>query len=75
MKTYKHVEYPESDGYRDGCKVCWRYYTDKAKADECAKAARLNAEIDAARGYDFGYNAPGTIDWIEQRQMWEVCCP
>lgn len=67
--------YPESDDTRTGCKVGWRYYRDEAKAKECAEAAKVNARIDAGLGYDFGFCAPGSIEWSEKRQMFEVCIP
>jgi hypothetical protein len=75
MKSTEYKPYPTYEDFRCGCKVSWRYYTDRALADEASVAARHNAKIDAAQGYDFGYCSPGTVEWIEQRQMWEVCCP
>lgn len=71
----KQMAYPKHDAYRSGCKVGWYYYLKREDADQASKAAIHNAEIDAALGYDFGYQCPGTIRWSEQRQMWEVCVP
>lgn len=75
MKPPKELPYPEYDDFRCGLKVCWRLYKDKAAAEDCAKAAKHNAKIASSYGYDFGYCAPGTIDWCDRKEMWEVCCP
>lgn len=73
---------PKYDGLREGCKVGWRYYRDKAVAEEACKIARYNAVIDASLGYDFGYCSPGSMrlvgsdakgDWVPFIGMYEVC--
>jgi hypothetical protein len=75
MGRENYRDYPDCDDQRSGCKVGWRYYRDRKAAEECAEAAKHNARIDASLGYDFGYCAPGSIDWSEKRQMHEVCIP
>lgn len=54
-------DYPVPVRSRGGCKVSWNYYRTREEAEICAKAARHNAEIALADGFDFGYCAPGTI--------------
>jgi hypothetical protein len=66
--------YPEADDARCGCKVGWRTYKDRAKAEECSKAAKVNAAIDAGLGYDFGYQMPESIKKLADGRF-EVCIP
>jgi hypothetical protein len=66
-----YLPMPKSVAMRSGCKVGWRYYLDEETAREAGKAARHNGQVDAARGYDFGYCAPGSVErahgsWIEK---------
>lgn len=75
MAKYQTV--PQGEAVRSGCKVCWYYYRTEAEAQAASKVAKHNARIDAAAGYDFGYQSPG---WItppgEQNfypDLWEVC--
>lgn len=70
----KHLPYPKEDDSRCGCKVSWYIYKDRAAAEEAAKAAKHNARIDAARGYDFGFQSPGSISKLEDGRF-EVCIP
>jgi hypothetical protein len=79
-----YLSYPEADEYRSGCKVSWNYYRDEARAKEAAIAARHNAKLQMAQGYDFGYQCPGNItkmrsnfdgEWAKYNDMWEVCMP
>ena len=58
-KMSKYKSYPEPVDKEIGHKVAWYYYDNLKDAEACKKAARVNAHIDAARGYDFGYRAPG----------------
>ena len=67
-----YMPYPKEDDFRGGCKVSWLIYKDRKKAEEAAKAAKHNARIDAARGYDFGFQCPGSIDELEDGR-YEVC--
>ncbi len=67
-----YLPYPKEDDFRGGCKVSWLIYSDKAVAEEAAKAAKHNARIDAARGYDFGFQSPGSIDERKDGR-YEVC--
>lgn len=53
--------YPKPASVRSGCKVGWYTYTTREEAEEAAAAARWNASIKSAYGYDFGYTPPGTI--------------
>lgn len=74
----RYMQYPQEDDRRSGCKVSWNYYRDKAKAEECAKAAVHNARLQEQAGYDFGYCAPGSIEQIKKGDragMYEVCLP
>lgn len=50
VKPLGYKQMPPDDGMRSGCKVGWRYYKDKTIAEEAAKIARHNADIDAAQG-------------------------
>ena len=70
----KRMQYPPCQASRCGIKVGWRSYADKTDADKCAEAARHNAEIDRADGFDFGYNAPGSISQTDDG-LFEVCIP
>jgi hypothetical protein len=77
-KKLDYREYPKPSGYRSGCKVSWYYYHDRANADKAAAAAKHNAVIQAGLGFDFGYQAPGSIHKAEggdNAGMWEVCIP
>lgn len=75
--SYKH--YPTPVKFRSGCKVSWKYYTTREEAEEAAKAARHNAEIQWSLGYDFGYCSPGSITEVkaecEYKGLYEVCIP
>jgi hypothetical protein len=67
---------PHEDALRVGIKVQWHYYKDKVVAEAAGKIARHNAEIDAAQGYDFGYQSPGSVRLIDEGQykgLYEVC--
>jgi hypothetical protein len=68
------MEYPSADDYRSGIKVGWRTYKTREEADRCATAAKHNAIIDRAAGYDFGYNMPGTVEATADGRF-EVCIP
>jgi hypothetical protein len=70
--------YPKADGQRSGVKVGWRYYRDLDAAKACAAAAKHNAQIYAAMGYDFGFCAPGRVTAQldgEYAGMYSVCIP
>lgn len=62
---------------RSGLKVAWYYYADKQTADQASEIARHNGQIDAAMGYDFGYQNPGSVRSPDQQTfypgLWEVC--
>lgn len=77
--------YPKAEGTRSGCKVSWLYYSNEADAREAAEAAKVNARLDEAMGYDFGFQSPGTYfqvgavpltgEYAKFNGMWEVCIP
>lgn len=74
--------YPKPDGFRSGMKVSWNYYRNRADAEICAAAAQHNARIQLSQGFDFGYQSPGSITVITERNgmpdklgMFEVCLP
>jgi hypothetical protein len=76
--------YPKEDAMRVGCKVGWLYYKDYKVAEKASKIAAYNADIQAARGFEFGYCSPGSIksprtnmtgEWEKYNGMWEVCIP
>lgn len=78
------MDYPEPTAVRGGCKVSWNYYRARREANICAKAAKHNAQIALADGFDFGYCAPGSIrkvpegvrhNNIDLGGMYEVCLP
>lgn len=80
----KWKDYPLTDKSRTGCKVSWNYYESDDAAKRCAEAARWNASIQEAQGYDFGYCAPGWIEKMthpaphgrpELAGLYEVCIP
>ena len=84
MKTYNWAEpkAPESQAYRSGCKVRWKYYDSREDAELASKAASHDREIQLGRGYDFGYCWPGSISWVGpehscggENGRWEVCFP
>lgn len=73
-----YAAYPATRYIEVGYKVGWRYYDNRADAEECAEAARHNAAIQAGLGYDFGYCSPGSITkMVEGRYAgyYEVCIP
>jgi len=57
----------------DGCKVGWAVYRLKADADLIARQAKKDAKKKAERGYDFGYQSPGTVTRVENG--YRVCLP
>jgi hypothetical protein len=80
MSTW--ATYPEAQARETGSKVSWRYYDKREDADAASEAAKHDAEIQAMRGYDFGYCCPGDIRWVEAgtrlggaNGRWEVCLP
>lgn len=77
MSTKKkpfEFDYPKCDRYDDGCKVCWRIYKDGKDARRAAQIARKEARHKELRGYDFGYQSPGTITTLSDGSF-SVCCP
>ena len=69
----KEKAYPKYDSVKSGNKVSWIYYTSKDKALEASEVAKHNAEIKLAQGYDFGYQAPSSVEEVDGR--FEVCIP
>jgi hypothetical protein len=73
--------YPDPAEYRTGMKVSWNYYKTLAEAELCSLAAKHNAQIQLAAGYDFGYQSPGSIRPPRPgtnefyADLYEVCLP
>lgn len=67
VTNYPTFTYPEPKERRIGIKVKWYYYDNEADAKTAAEVARKQADYQASRGYDFGYQSPGSIrrhqDW------------
>jgi hypothetical protein len=83
-KRYDYAVYPSTPNIRVGCKVGWRYYDRMIDAKRCAEAAKKNAAIQMAQGYDFGYCMPGSIRKVptdaddvanDYAGKFEVCIP
>lgn len=74
MKKSRLRDYSKPVKTRSGCKVSWAYYATEAEAKECGIAARFNAQILEAQGYDFGYQSPGSISKTSDG-LYEVCLP
>jgi len=79
-----YIQEPTPKTFRVGCKVSWNYYETEAEALIAAKAAIHNAAVQESRGYDFGYQSPGSVkqmkpdlkgEWAEFSGLWEVCMP
>lgn len=91
MKTAKNsgsttapsTQAPEPVNFRVGCKVMWNYYKTREEAEIAAQHARAEARERAAQGFDFGYCAPGSIEFkdperypnSEYKGLYEVCFP
>jgi hypothetical protein len=69
-----YMTYPESIAASNGCKVSWRTYETRAEAETCALAAKHNARLDEALGYDFGFATPGEIKETKDG-LFEVTTP
>lgn len=74
-RDYKteYTPYPEPKSSRSGCKVSWNTYETEAEAKVCAEAAKHNARIKEAEGFDFGYQCPGFIRKVDDG--YEVTLP
>jgi hypothetical protein len=59
-----------------GCKVGWAYYDDAAEAEARGKEEAVARVRQAALGYDFGYQWPGSVQHIaahpEHGECWKV---
>lgn len=77
MSKYQTV--PRGKEQRVGCKVSWQYYETEEAAKAASIVAKHNARLDAAAGYDFGYQSPGSIRPPQSDgkgfypDLWEVC--
>lgn len=64
---------------RAGCKVGWETFTDEAAARARAETAATMRDRKLARGYDFGYLWPGTVQHVadhpEHGECWIVTVP
>ena len=73
---YDYKTLPTPIKTRSGIKVGWYYYADEETARKAGNLALHNARIDANLGYDFGYQAPGSVRLIKEGEfagLWEVC--
>lgn len=65
--------------YDSGCKVAWEWFDNEAEANERGATARAEAIDKANRGYDFGYQSPGSVQHYENHpthgEAWRVCIP
>ena len=68
------MSYPLHIGIRTGMKVSWLTYKTQADAEKASKAAKNNAVLQAAKGYDFGYRTPGEIEKTKDG-LYEVTIP
>ena len=71
MGNYKLM--PEPVKRRSGSKVGWSYYKTEAEAKKASEIASYNRELQLAKGYDFGYCWPGSIDGPDDEGLYEVC--
>lgn len=55
------LPYPKHTIEDVGNKVSWYRFENRKLAEAGAKAARHNAELMWQKGYDFGYQVPGSI--------------
>lgn len=70
------IEQPQFS--RSGSKVSWKYYATEDGAKIAGVRAELTAERREARGYDFGFQVPGEVRYMETGEyagLWEVCVP
>lgn len=66
--------YPENYISREnGCKVGWLTYATLDLAEECSKIAKENATYLSSKGYDYGFQVPGSITKVETG--WMVVIP
>lgn len=56
-----------------GCKIGWAYYDNKPEAEARGKAENERAHQRAARGYDFGYSWPGSVQHIPAHPVHGEC--
>ncbi len=67
---------PKADATEGGCKVGWSFYRDENVAKKAAEVAKHNAMLDSARGYDFGFQTPGSRELMStgpHAGLWRVC--
>jgi hypothetical protein len=70
--------YPQETSRRGGCKVSWLRYTRLADAKTASVVARKEARYMEGMGYDWGYQSPGSVQEItdkDGRKLFEVCIP
>jgi len=68
-----NYDYPNPDNIRNGSKVSWYLYANIEDAERAAVLARQEAAGLRERGYDFGYQMPGSIKKIDE--VYEVTIP
>ena len=67
------MKYPIPLKHECGCKVSWRTYKTAVEAEEAAKIAARDRDLDLAEGYDFGYLWPGDISKNDDGTYTVVC--
>ena len=70
------IEQPQYS--RSGSKAGWEYYASEDGARMAGARAECNAQRREARGYDFGFQIPGEVLYMETGEyagLWEVCVP
>jgi hypothetical protein len=59
-----------------GCKIGWAYYDNEAEARRRAERESERRDRLAAKGYDFGYAWPGSVEHLpahpEFGECWKV---
>ena len=70
--------YPKAVAKRSGCKVGWLYYRTQDEANKASRLAEKQGIDKARRGYDFGFQMPGNVRYVESGEfakLWEVTIP
>ena len=79
MTTTTYDDYPTPKEKRIGAKVKWYYYDNEADARLASGTAEREAMALASLGYDFGFQAPGSIRpprvGAFHADLYEVCLP
>lgn len=60
-------------GIESGCKVGWAFYDDQKEAEQRARDENVRRVDKAMRGYDFGYQWPGSITRLDSHPKYGDC--